>query len=58
MNKQMVLELFYTSPMLGKLQQTKELYTSKIITLSLKIKKTLKNLELFSNFKCKINLNK
>ena len=58
MNKQMVLELFYTSPMLGKLQQTKELCTSKIITLSLKIKKTLKNLELFSNFKCKINLNK
>ena len=55
------LEFFYTSPMLGIVQQTKEFlsHTSKIIILSLNVdKKILRNLELFSNFKHKINLNK
>ena len=33
-------------------------HTSNIITLTLKVKKPLKNLEIFSNFKFKINLNK
>ena len=57
------LELFYASPMLRILQQTKELsimhFKGRNFELkSWKKKKPLKNIELFWNFKRKINLNK
>ena len=68
MNKQMViqLELFYTSPMLRILQQTKGLsirhyFLRKPIILRLKVEKKKppeKSWAYFSDFKCKIDLNK
>ena len=58
------LELFYTSHMMGILQQTKELsithfFLRKLIVLRLKVeKKPWKSWAYFSNFKCILDLSK